>query len=70
MRSNNSMVLNEATMIDAVYEWLHKRYPVDTPKVISVRANSTSAYQSAQSVEFTIGLAENEDVMKRVDIKP
>ncbi len=36
MRGNNELVLNEASMIVAVQEYIDKRITVDTPKVVSV----------------------------------
>jgi hypothetical protein len=48
MIGNNEMILNEATMIQAVQEWLDKRMPNSHTKVTSV---SKSDY-----VEFKIVL--------------
>ena len=53
MKGNNELKLNEATIIDAVQEYLDKRY---TPKVVvtSVKETSNSSY----SAEFTVKVEE------------
>jgi len=35
MKGNNSMILNKATMIEAVQEWLDKRMPDYAPEVVT-----------------------------------
>lgn len=43
MIGNNEMHLNEATMIQAMQEWLDKRMPGYSPKVTSVSASTNYA---------------------------
>ncbi len=39
MKGNNELIINEATMIIAVQEYINKRITIDTPKVASVTAS-------------------------------
>jgi len=55
MKGNNTLELNEATMIVAVQEYLNKRITVETPIVKSVK-RSGKAYENG----FTVELAEGE----------
>lgn len=36
MKGNNELILNEATMVVAVQEYINKRITVDTPKVTGI----------------------------------
>lgn len=36
MKGNNELILNEASMIVAVQEYLNKRITLDTPKVVTI----------------------------------
>ena len=38
MKGTNALRLNEATMIEAVQEYLQKRMPTATPVVVSVKS--------------------------------
>lgn len=46
MKGNNSLHLNEATMIEAVQEYLNARMLSAAPKVTSVKAENSSAYSA------------------------
>lgn len=39
MKGNNKLELNEATMIDAIQEYLNKRMTIHAPKVTSVKSS-------------------------------
>lgn len=49
MKGNNELVLNEATMIVAIQEYINKRITLDTPKVLGIKARNDV---------FTISLGE------------
>ena len=51
MKGNNELILNEATLIQAVQEWIDKRMGEHAPIVKSVKSNGH--YDG-----FKIGLAE------------
>lgn len=56
MKGNNQLILNEATMIEAVQLWLASKYPEKTPVVTAVTlSNSRGAYDK----DFKIELAEH-----------
>lgn len=52
MKGNNTLILNMATMAEAVQEYLHKRMLGNAPKVVSVKAASNSTYDSTFTVEL------------------
>lgn len=49
MIGNNMIVLNTATMIEAVQFWLNSKMPTDTPKVVDVRL-----YRHSSLKEFEV----------------
>ena len=55
MKGNNTLILNEATMIEAMQEYVDKRYTVDTPIVKRVTAETGKVVP-----EFEIELSEKE----------
>ncbi len=40
MKGNNDLHLNEATIIEAMQQWLDREMPKDTPKVTGVKTKS------------------------------
>lgn len=58
MKGNNVMVLNEATMIEAVQVWLQKKYPYETPVVTAVAQLSTVGAKGYADC-FEVRLAEH-----------
>ena len=42
MKGNNTLILNEATMIIAVQEYLNKRFVTDTPVADRITAETTN----------------------------
>lgn len=57
MTGNNEMRLNEATMIQALQQWLDSKMPHGAPKVTSVKKESGSTYEPNI---FTVGLTSEE----------
>lgn len=55
MKGNNTMVLNPATVIQALQMWLDAKVPVDPPEVVSVEQLSTQGYQGGM---FEVKLSE------------
>lgn len=37
MKGSNTLIFNEASMIEAIQEYLAKRITLDTPKVVSIK---------------------------------
>ena len=55
MKGNNTLTLNEATMIEAVQEYLTKRMgSTYVPKVTSVKPASDKSYSSVQVFEILV----------------
>jgi hypothetical protein len=51
MKGNNTLILNEATMIEAVQFWLDSKIvPSQSPKVTSVKHDKTDAYSDCFKV--------------------
>lgn len=66
MKGNNTLLLNAATMAEAVQEWLAKRMPEQTPTVTSVRADSSSGHAPS----FRIELGEPQPVSLELPAEP
>jgi len=58
MKGNNSLTLNEATMIEAMQEWLIKRMGEFAPKVTSVKPNPGDSDRYCTS--FTVSTTDQE----------
>ena len=57
MIGHNDLTLNEATMIEAVQEWLDKRWAVDPkPKVKSVKMTKRDRPEGYGANTFTVEL--------------
>lgn len=55
MKGNNTLTLNEATMIEAVQEYLAKRMGATyVPKVTSVKPAADKSYSSCQVFEVHV----------------
>ena len=55
MKGNNTLELNEATMIEAVQEYLDKRFTKDTPLVKRITTHTVN-----QVLRFEVELSEKE----------
>ena len=60
MIGDNELRLNQATMVQAVQEWLDKRMPDVKPKVISISLTSDSKSSYGSSVSFQVKLSNEE----------
>lgn len=61
MKGSNEMILNQATMIEAVQMWLDSQMmPGKSPQVSTVKANGTSSYEGTQ---FAVSLTDREQAV-------
>ena len=70
MRGNNEMILNELTMIEAVQEWLDKRWSAPRPKVTSVKATSSKGGYDSNKNSFTVLLEEGKEGKAPDEVPP
>ena len=61
MIGNNTIVLNTATMIEAVQFWLDSKMPVATPKVTGVKSTGSS-YDSTFEVSLSSPLVKEPEL--------
>lgn len=61
MRGNNSLTLNQATMIEIVQEWIDRNIPSKPLRVTQV---GVSTRTTGSATEFTVDLAERVEAEK------
>ena len=58
MKGNNELRLNEATLIEAVQEWLDRKWPKDSPRVTAISLSASSTYDGGPT--FTVKMSADE----------